>query len=332
MKYLIANEGSFYKANLHSHSTCSDGRFTPEELKERYMEKGYSVFAFTDHGRLYPQDHLTDDKFLALNGLEIGLSSQPNKGGPDFIRRFNCDIGLIAPAGVTETYNLSESIARYKNMNPDDPHTGATYNPKLVWDFMRYYREHGYFVTHNHPSWSMERYENYKHYHGMHAVEIMNTGCLIGGVFEYNDHVYQHMLELGERIYCTANDDNHNKITKTLDDSFGAWNMIKAKNLTYQSVMDALFAGSFYATEGPDIKELYVDDDNVLHVVTSPVQYIRISTAGRHRKLSYNEGGELVSEATMKLLPEMKFVRVTILDDNGRYAFSNAYFMDEILG
>ena len=32
-KYLISNEGSFYKANLHTHSTVSDGRLTPEELK-----------------------------------------------------------------------------------------------------------------------------------------------------------------------------------------------------------------------------------------------------------------------------------------------------------
>ena len=154
------------------------------------------------------------------------------------------------------------------------PNGYPNYSPELVWDIMHNFRERGYFVTHNHPAWSMERYENYTQYHGMHAFEIMNNGCITGGVFEHNDHIYQQLLEMGERIYCIAGDDNHNRPAPRLDDSFGCWTVIKAKKLTYGAVMDALFAGSFYASEGPDIKELYVDDDNVLHVVTSPVQYI----------------------------------------------------------
>ena len=326
MKYLISNEGSFYKANLHSHSTCSDGRFTPEENKERYMAMGYSVYAFTDHGRLHPMDHLTDSEFLALNGLEIGLSSQPNKEAPDYNIRKNCDIGLIAPAGVTESLDIHEMVKKHT------PEGTPNYNPRLVWDIMKTYREKGYFVTHNHPSWSMERHDDYIHYHGMHAMEIMNYGCISTGVFEYNERIYQEMLDKGERIYCIAGDDNHNKlVTGRLDDSFGCWTMIKAKELKYEAVMEALFAGSFYASEGPEIKEMYVDDDNVLHVKTSPVQWIRISSANRTRKLVIDENGELVCEAKMKLNPQQKYVRVTILDENGKYAYSNAYFMDEIL-
>ena len=32
-RWLLPEEGSFYKANLHCHSTYSDGQLTPEELK-----------------------------------------------------------------------------------------------------------------------------------------------------------------------------------------------------------------------------------------------------------------------------------------------------------
>ena len=35
-KYLLPEKGEFYKANLHCHSTYSDGNWTPEEIKERY--------------------------------------------------------------------------------------------------------------------------------------------------------------------------------------------------------------------------------------------------------------------------------------------------------
>ena len=38
--YLLPETGTFYKANLHSHSTVSDGKWTPEQMKEAYMAKG----------------------------------------------------------------------------------------------------------------------------------------------------------------------------------------------------------------------------------------------------------------------------------------------------
>ena len=47
-KYLLPKDGNFYKANLHSHTTVSDGRFTPAEAKKIYLEKGYSIVAFSD--------------------------------------------------------------------------------------------------------------------------------------------------------------------------------------------------------------------------------------------------------------------------------------------
>ena len=52
-KYLLPKDGTFYKANLHCHSTVSDGALTPEELKKAYMAEGYSIIAYTDHNVLF---------------------------------------------------------------------------------------------------------------------------------------------------------------------------------------------------------------------------------------------------------------------------------------
>lgn len=314
MKYLLPQSGNFYKANLHCHSTYSDGRFTPEELKAMYMEKGYSVIAFTDHGKLHPQNHLTDENFLALNGLEVGLGEY-RKGDWRYNIRKNCDIGMIAPDP-----NYCESPAQANVMR---------YAPEVVNDIMWTYRNAGFFVIHNHPAWSMERYPNYIQYKYMHAMEIVNYGSYVGGFSEHNEHVYDDMLIDGKRIFCVATDDNHNKIGAP--DSFGAFTMIKAEKLEYSSVMDALFAGNFYASEGPEIKELYVDDDNVLHVVTSPAVRISINTPLKLRKSANSFGGELVTKLSWKLDPKLNYIRVVVTDEHGKCAYSNAYFMDDIL-
>ena len=39
-KYLLPQIGCFYKANLHCHTTVSDGSITPEEIKTFIREKG----------------------------------------------------------------------------------------------------------------------------------------------------------------------------------------------------------------------------------------------------------------------------------------------------
>ena len=49
-KYLLPENGRFYKANLHCHTTVSDGRKTPEDTKAAYRAMGYDFIALTDAG------------------------------------------------------------------------------------------------------------------------------------------------------------------------------------------------------------------------------------------------------------------------------------------
>ena len=37
------------KVNLHQHTTCSDGRKTPQEAADIYRRAGYDLIAITDH-------------------------------------------------------------------------------------------------------------------------------------------------------------------------------------------------------------------------------------------------------------------------------------------
>jgi len=44
-----AVQGHWYKGNLHTHTTQSDGRLTPEEAIRWYEQNGYDFVALTDH-------------------------------------------------------------------------------------------------------------------------------------------------------------------------------------------------------------------------------------------------------------------------------------------
>lgn len=206
-KYLLPEGGNFYKANLHCHSTVSDGKRTPEEIKAVYMEKGYSVVAYTDHNILVPHNELTDDRFLALNGYELDISDESK------IASFKktCHICFIAKDGNNHNqpcYHTGECLEENENgdkwsslikINEEDEYEDAEYSSEYINRIIKAVKEKGFFVTYNHPTWSREIYTDYTNYNGMDAFEMFN-GASTAGYEDYNPRVYDDILGSGQKI------------------------------------------------------------------------------------------------------------------------------------
>ena len=78
-KYLLPHTAQ-HKANLHCHTTLSDGRVTPEVMQAAYKRHGYRVMAFTDHEYIVHHQHFNDENFIAITGYEIGLYTPAPEG------------------------------------------------------------------------------------------------------------------------------------------------------------------------------------------------------------------------------------------------------------
>lgn len=350
-KYLLPKEGKFYKANLHSHSTVSDGHYTPEELKELYMAQGYSVFAYTDHNLMVPHTELTDEHFVALTGWEFGVSAfdtqKLEKYGTDNknakrVHVKNCDICVISPSPdiVTQLcYHRSKHIPPFMepmralvHYDENEPDFEREFTPACINEFIKRHTDAGYFVTFNHPGFSIADYPQYIQYHGMHAMEICNFGSIASGHPDYNEKEYDDLLRSGQRIFCIATDDNHNyerSDPNRICDSFGGFTMIKAEELKYESIINALKAGNMYASQGPLIHELYVEDGK-LFIACSDAERIALTTEGRRCSLVQDPDGSPVNTASFDIFPEDGYVRVTVTDFRGKHANTNAYFTDTI--
>ena len=338
-KYLLPKGGNFYKANLHCHSTFSDGRLSPAELKKIYMEQGYSVIAYTDHNIFLPHTELCDENFVALSGFEIDVNEW---GHGDFTKAKTCHICLVAlkPETVNQPYFhrtkyfhavKAEDIPKiqFDNTLPDYE---RDYTPECISDIMKVCREKGFFVTYNHPTWSLETLDEYGKYENMHAMEICNYGCIVEGYNDYNEKAYDEMLRAGKRIYCVSADDNHNRAPygSRKYDAFGGFVMIKAEKLDYTAITDALLKGNFYASMGPEIHELYFEDGKI-HIKTSDADSIVFSTADRHASAVFAEGGVALNSASFEVVERDRYVRVTVTDKNGKHANTSAYFYDELI-
>ncbi len=346
-KYLLPKNGKFYKANLHSHTNISDGTLSPEQAKKAYMEKGYSIIAFTDHNILLPHHDLSDENFIALSGYELDLYEGWNPefipNGKSYLTWKGCHINFIAldPENDTQVcyhrtkYRMIGNGENYRHLAKFDeslPDYERHYSVKGINDIMKIGRENGFYVVYNHPGWSLENYNDYVNYKGMHALEICNGAGIAMGMSDYCPHVYDDILRCGNRISCVGGDDNHNHtpLDKAGNESFTAFTMIKAEEFNYKAITNAMVKGHLYASQGPKIEELYYEDGHI-YVKTSPAKKIFLTCGTRRSERAIDPDGKDITSATFRVTPEDIYIRVTVVDKDGMCANSNGYYLDEFV-
>lgn len=344
MRYLLPEKGQFYKANLHCHSTLSDGKLTPEQLKKAYKDRGYSVLAITDHEYTVDHSDMIEDDFVVLNGYEAYVRDNNDISQGRFYRTVH--MNFIAKKPGTPLHIMPDPVyGKHPTKHApleELPHAGGictrSYTPGCINRMIQCARDNGYMVFYNHPSWSRESLTQVTQYRGLTGMEVYNNGvCKVDGYSGDDAKVYDELLRMGQRIFCLANDDNHNNypLESTLSDSFGGFNMIKAEKLDYESITAAIEKGDFYCSTGPQIEKLYMDG-NKLHVECSPAREVFLVTECRNKagdrlpRVAVHPG-EVLTHAEFEILPQDGYVRLEVVDHAGYKAFTRAYFVDEIL-
>ena len=341
-RYLIPECGRFYKANLHTHTTCSDGCKTPEEIKEIYKAHGYSVVAFTDHDVMIDHSDLNDEDFLAITSHEVETNGNSPEGS--FMTTPTYHLNFYAPVPDCTDY-----VCPNPNYAWGNARAIADTQEYYKGDYTRLYsvegqnemiseaRAKGYLVSYNHPDWSIQSYPDYIGLEGITAVEVYNTGCVKGGwVLDAGDHVLDDFLKAGKRVYPVATDDCHGT-----HDMCGGHVCFKAPALTYNAIMTAYAEGDFYASWGPEIRSLAIEDGVVK--VTFPAES-EVVCAELHTALRYaarSEGAQMthaefdINRYTQEVdrigFPrDRAYFRLVVTDEKGNKAMTRGYFLDEI--
>lgn len=290
--------GIWLKGNTHSHSTVSDGKFTPEALAAQYVSAGYDFLSMTDHNRFVPHAELPEEQIILLTGVEHDLEYSP----------FKC----IHVVGLGKAGKNSTDY-RCKRYSPEE------LTEQQLLDLMR---NDGQFVSIAHPIWSRMDPEELSALNGFHAIEVFNNGtehlCHGGNAEAYWDL----LLRRGKRIFATAVDDVHGPV-----DLFGGWIWVKATERTAQGILDALFAGAFYATTGPVIHDFGIDGNQVYLNCSDCRELHFVSYPPKGRSL-FAEPGEHLSEAVHTLSGSETYVRAVCVDAHGHSAWTNPIFFD----
>ncbi|MEA5012447.1 MAG: CehA/McbA family metallohydrolase [Angelakisella sp.] len=287
--------GLWLKGNLHSHSTVSDGFYAPEKLVALYAEKGYDFLSITDHNVYVHHNDLPEEEIILLTGVEHDIEYSPDKCA-HFV-----GIGVVGKA------QPDYECRRYSKQERTD---------QQIVDMMH---KDGQFVTLAHPVWSRMHPEEVLALDGLSAIEVYNNGtehlCHGGNAEVYWDL----LLQQGKRVFATASDDVH-----TPDDLFGGWVWVKSEARTAQAIMDALHAGYYYASSGPQIFDFSVEDGKA-SLSCSPCRSIHFVTY-EPRGRSFFARGEPLTRAEFQLKGRKAYVRAVCIDAQGHSAWSQPIF------
>lgn len=326
-----------YKANLHCHSTLSDGKLSPEELKKAYKEHGYSILSITDHE--YPYDHsdMTDSDFLMLTGYEAYIRKFENGCSEVYTPEIHLNLIAKEPhnlayVGFNDKYcKYAKDPAVRESFKKVGSQETRRYDVEYINDFVKCAVENGYLCTHNHPYWSMEDWKMIEQYEGFFSMEMCNYSSFLLNGLEYNADLYDYLLRRGKRIFCHSADDNHNgkPFGDPGCDSFGGFTMILAERLDYPSVIKALENGDFYSSMGPIIHSLKIENGK-LYIECDGAKQITVHLGGRKTLHLHGTSENPIREAELEIPENYKYVRVDIVDFEGKHANTRAFYPEEL--
>jgi len=333
--YFVSRGDRQFKANLHAHTTLSDGNLTPEQSVQAYREHGYQILALTDHEAPYLHHCFTTEDFLMLTGYEayIRPSSECklDRFGPEIhLNLFAKDPDNLTIIGYDPNFckyipkEYADSLPRSRDLG------SRRYTPDFIQEFIDTAKQNGYLVSYNHPVWSMERVEDVLNLSGCFSVEVFNTGSAMISGYEENMALYDALLRRGKFWYLHGADDNHNVVPldDPLSDSFGSWTMVIAPELNYQTIIDALERGNFYATTGPEIYELQICNGRVTLECSAAVR-VAMHMSPKHCRNVWNSDGSELYHAEFVIPEDAPYVYFTVWDKLGKKAHTRAFTRKE---
>lgn len=289
--YIDKLGNKWYKGNLHTHTTVSDGIKSPADTKALYRSLGYDFIALTDHFKYGEGSEDDPSGLLVLSGAEYDHGADDSVGG----------VFHIVGIGTDENPNIERGTK--------------------MQDAVDMINAHGGLAILAHPAWSLNTYDMIMEFHGLFATEIYNS---LSG-FPRNCRPYSGLVidELAARGYVLpliADDDTHfhsgevgmSYIMVNLGD----------KPLNKENLMAALRAGRFIATQGPFFM-VYRDGDEIIVRSETPMKVVTFFTnrpwEGTRNIFAEDEP---LYEASYIIHPHDTFVRVEITDYDGNVGFA----------
>ena len=300
----------WFKGNLHTHTTKSDGDAEPEKVARWYRRHGYDFLVISDHNHLtlleYGSGKRRFKSPLMIPGEEVTARLRDNT--------VHVHINGIGISRMIEPIDINGEVV---------PTLQANIDAILAA---------GGIASINHPNfkWSFD-HEALKQVVGASLLEVFNghpatNGYGAPGKFTAEE-IWDHVLTEGRPIFGVATDDAHNyhDFSPELGNPGRGWVVVRAMELTQEAVIQALETGEFYSSTGVTLPELEISRESIHLTIEQEREHIYSTTFSGRGGISLSE--VVGTEAEYRVRGNEGYVRATVRSSSGAKAWTQPAFL-----
>ena len=298
---------SWFKGNLHTHTTESDGDADPRKVVSWYRRHGYDFLVLSDHNHRTILDHgkRTRRRPLLIPGEEVSASIKEGT--------VPVHIGAIGIDRVVEPIDAGDVVSTLQaNFDAIQQANGvvAINHPNGMWAF-----DHREIVQ----TTGASMLEVYNGWPGSN-----NDGA--PGKFSAEE-IWDGVLSAGNVIFGVATDDAHHysEYGPLKSNPGRGWVMVRAEELSQEAIVRALATGESYFSTGVTLEELELTPEALrLEIEQYRVEMYVTAFVGKNGRVLDEQTG-----ASAEYLPrgDEGYVRAAIRSSGGRRAWTQPVFM-----
>ncbi len=301
----------WYKGNIHTHTTESDGDEEPRKVVSWYRKHHYDFLVLSDHNHVTLLDYQSGirrlKKPLMIPGEEVSVNLE---GGTIAVH-----INGIGVERLVEPIDAGDVVSTLQA------------NIRAIVDA-------GGIASINHPNfkWSYD-HESISQVTGASLLEIFNGhpyANLYGGPGHHSsEEIWDKVLSTGKPIFGVATDDSHNykDFSPSHSNPGRGWVMVQSAALDKESILEALSAGNFYASTGVNLGKLEISQQGISIEIEQERDLIYTT-----RFTTVN--GNLLAEvngltADYRSTGKETYIRATVVNSSGTKAWTQPVFLSE---
>lgn len=294
----------WFKGNLHTHTTKSDGDAEPEWVANWYNNHGYDFLVLSDHNHRTILEQEVDGLLMVpgeevsamiemgeipihINGIGVTRVVEPIHGG-DIVNTIQANVDLIREAGGVVQIN----------------------HPNFRWAF-----------DHTHISQIT----------GANLIEVHNSHPGVNNLGAPgrpgSEDIWDRVLSSGRVLFGTATDDSHHyhDWLPNLSNPGRGWVMVAAKDLSIDAVVCALEEGQFYSSTGVTLVSYFYDDREIRIEIQEERDFIYTTIfSGKNGDVLAQTSG---ANASYKIKGHETYIRATISSSSGGKAWTQPVFV-----
>lgn len=283
--------GRWFKGNTHIHSTASDGGMNFNELEQLYALAGYDFLFRTDHWIASAiSAEQRGSPLLWLDGVELdGIDSS----GANYHM-----VGLGTFSGIDRTMGMQAAMDSLRAQNA--------------------------ILILAHPQWMGNTFDEAVR-GNFDGVEVYNHVCRWLNGKGDGAAYWNAMLSVSPNTLVIAADDAH--LNSTDPGWNGGWVVVNAPDCEPDAIINAIRAGNYYSSCGPEIFDIQYDGDQV-SVDCSPVQFARLVGPSWCGDRVGSFTGNTLSQASFRIPPGWPYAYLELEDTQGHRAWTNTLLVD----